>query len=253
MKKFDGILLTSDWDGTLSYDKTVTDINRKAIRYFTDNGGKFTVCSGRHYSYINGFSHLVKPNTYIISLNGALIYDVDTAHCLYDGFCDETLPSLLSKISDLGLYENLHVYNSVSNNPVPIDQNHLEDLSNMKLRKALFYTQNKENGILGPSLAKKLDLGNYVIARSWDTSLEVMHKNNTKGEAIKRIKNTLGVHTVVAVGDYENDIAMFEAANHSYAVENACEEIKKVADKMTSSVYTASIADVISDIEKNLI
>ena len=62
---FDGILIASDWDGTLCKEKRIPDKNIEAIRYFQQNGGAFTVCSGRYYPYIESFSDKVKPNTTI--------------------------------------------------------------------------------------------------------------------------------------------------------------------------------------------
>ena len=51
MKKFEGILIASDWDGTLCLG-SVTQKNIDAIKYFQENGGKFTICSGRHYNHV---------------------------------------------------------------------------------------------------------------------------------------------------------------------------------------------------------
>ena len=48
MKKFDGILLISDLDGTLlKGDKSISEENIKAIEYFKSNGGIFTFITGR--------------------------------------------------------------------------------------------------------------------------------------------------------------------------------------------------------------
>ena len=75
MGKFDGVLLASDYDGTL-YDShgIITEEVRAAIRYFTDNGGRFTVCTGRSKQ---GF-HAYSPdyiNAPVLLANGAMAYD----------------------------------------------------------------------------------------------------------------------------------------------------------------------------------
>ena len=49
---FDGVLIASDWDGTLFNGEKVPCKNIEAIKYFIENGGHFTVSSGRQYSYI---------------------------------------------------------------------------------------------------------------------------------------------------------------------------------------------------------
>ena len=49
MKKYDGILLCSDLDGTLSNsDGKISNENLEAIDYFCKNGGHFTLCTGRN-------------------------------------------------------------------------------------------------------------------------------------------------------------------------------------------------------------
>ena len=51
----------------------------------------------------------------------------------------------------------------------------------------------------------------------------------TKASAVLRLKEYLGCDRVVAFGDAENDISMFEIADECYAVENACDELKAIA------------------------
>ena len=52
MGKFDGILLCSDFDMTLAQNEIISPENAAAIRYFTENGGKFTIVSGRHPGFL---------------------------------------------------------------------------------------------------------------------------------------------------------------------------------------------------------
>ena len=45
-KRYDGILFCTDYDGTLFYDGVHPD-NLEAIREFMENGGRFTLATGR--------------------------------------------------------------------------------------------------------------------------------------------------------------------------------------------------------------
>ena len=48
MGKFDGVLLVSDYDDTLyDHNLTVNDRNHRAIEYFLEQGGRFTIATGR--------------------------------------------------------------------------------------------------------------------------------------------------------------------------------------------------------------
>ncbi len=57
-KKFDGYVIYSDLDGTLlNNNKEVSDENKEFINYFIENGGKFSIATGRAFEatekYIN--------------------------------------------------------------------------------------------------------------------------------------------------------------------------------------------------------
>ena len=75
--KFQNVLLASDFDGTLKNDNgEITDDVKSAIKYYMNNGGKFTVCTGRIYQ---GF-HLYSPeyiNAPVLLGNGAMAYDYE--------------------------------------------------------------------------------------------------------------------------------------------------------------------------------
>lgn len=55
---------------------------------------------------------------------------------------------------------------------------------------------------------------------------------------------------IIAVGDNMNDISMLEAAGISYAVENAEESVKKIADNLAPSNNCSAIAYIINRLEK---
>ena len=57
-----------------------------------------------------------------------------------------------------------------------------------------------------------------------------------------------GAHTLICVGDFENDIDMVRDADIGYAVENAVDELKAVADRITVNVNDGAIAKIIEDI-----
>ena len=52
MKKFEGMLLITDFDGTLACHGTISEENCSAIRYFQENGGLFTFSSGRQLGWV---------------------------------------------------------------------------------------------------------------------------------------------------------------------------------------------------------
>lgn len=64
---------------------------------------------------------------------------------------------------------------------------------------------------------------------------EIMPAKATKAEAIRKLKAIRGCDRVVSFGDAVNDIPMFEISDECYAVENAVEELKAIADGVIES------------------
>lgn len=76
-------------------------------------------------------------------------------------------------------------------------------------------------------------LSQEIYTKDW--FLEIMPLATSKARAVMRLKEYLGCDRVVAFGDQNNDIDMFEVADEAYAVENAVEELKAVATGVIAS------------------
>jgi len=96
--KFDGILICSDFDGTLYVNGSISDENANAIRYFQENGGYFTIASGRYPAFLAKHRHRVEANTYLIGLNGAMISSYDGTCVLRSGFLQTESRPLIRQI-----------------------------------------------------------------------------------------------------------------------------------------------------------
>ena len=98
MKKFNQYLIVSDLDGTfLGEDGTPILKNLEALRFFEENGGLFTIATGRDYRVLN----YIFPNAKdflscpAILCNGAYLYDFNTQF-LHDVVTLTIFPSLSS-------------------------------------------------------------------------------------------------------------------------------------------------------------
>ena len=90
-RKFENIIIVSDMDGTFFGDKaTLVQRNIDAIRYFTQNGGKFTFSTGRvHYNITySGDGVAALCNCPAICANGSCIYDFETGVTLRETLMD---------------------------------------------------------------------------------------------------------------------------------------------------------------------
>ncbi len=257
MGKFDGILLATDWDGTIYYNSEVSEENKQAIEYFCDNGGLFTVCSGRYFKFLKGFKDAVKINTYVICYNGAFIIDLDTEEILYQGFCDEYLFSILGRLSEANVnYQTINFYDPLHEEPTQYTKDSYKDIEqsikDKQFYKVLFRFETPEDALFALDITKKIDMKSYIAVRSWDRSLELLMLKNSKGVALRRVMEKTGSKLLVAVGDYENDIEMLKHADIGYAVGNATDSLKAMADRITVHASESAIARVIYDLDKEL-
>ena len=81
-------------------------------------------------------------------------------------------------------------------------------------------------------------LGDGVhITKSKPNFLELMHKEGTKGEALKFLANHFGcdLSETIGVGDSWNDHEMIEVAGLGVAMGNAIPALKEIADYITTS------------------
>ena len=255
MGKFDGILICSDWDGTLFDGEKVPEASVDAIRYFQENGGKFTLCSGRPPFYIKEMLSFVKPNTYTLALNGSAICDMETGEVISEKFVDDDAYRLALelirksvKIKKVGIcVKGKNEYFWLTPEEFEIKSPELKKLSAYKITLTTEILEEGDKLILD---AEKIEKGKYSVLRSGRGYAEIILTEGSKGDAALFLKKKIGARLLVCMGDYENDIPMFKCADVSYAPENAIEKIKSLATHVTVSVKDAAVASVIADIEK---
>lgn len=83
--------------------------------------------------------------------------------------------------------------------------------------------------------------------RSGDFFVDVMHPEATKGNALKKLAESLDIprEQVLAVGNYYNDIAMLEFAGLGIAVANSPEKVKQAADMVGVSNNEEAVRQIL--------
>lgn len=257
MGLFDGVLLCSDWDGTLYVESRLSTRDIEKIKYFQDRGGLFTVCSGRYLPFLEQFFDKIKPNTYVITLNGAIIIHPDTKDVLYEGFLGKEAIQILDKIVlEVGGFSNITVYFENAEHAEKINLTDYTYRRRELLERSIYKIITVSDDTSSVARAKDYlacgEMFGHIAVSSWPYSIEILNENNAKGSAIQRLKQALNAWLTVAVGDYENDISMIKAADIGYAVGNAATSVKAVADRVTICAKNGAIARVISDLEEEL-
>lgn len=68
---------------------------------------------------------------------------------------------------------------------------------------------------------------------------EITNAKHNKGTAIQMVKNYYGnQYETIAIGDSENDLSMFEAADYSVSMGNAKKEIQEKTDFVTKDILS---------------
>lgn len=254
MGKFDGMLICSDFDGTLFMGSKISDENVAAIKYFQENGGYFTIASGRYPAFLGNHRHRVEANTYLIGLNGTIVSSYDGTDILRQGFLlsdsREIIKKVISEVDGISALDF-----STTNIPeiakkyckAPDGEGYfryyLKDQNDELLDVALacdthriiFHTADPASDSITKAI-QKIAGESYAINRSFLYGIEIQDYRFTKGKSARYLADYLGIHTLICVGDYENDISMIQEADIGCAVENAIPELKDVADRILPAV-----------------
>ena len=258
MGKFDGVLLCSDWDGTLTDGHAVPQENIDAIRYFQKEGGYFTFASGRYAGHFKQFEPDIVPNTHVVCVGGSCIMTRE-GKILYEQFCNEKF----EEYAKLLLHpDSPYQYAQVTcqgNDPIHFDKTSIlskeahEILSRQTIYKGIFLTEMTEAaaeealGYVAP-----LKFEGYMPMRSFPFSIELIPENGGKGKAVRWLANLLGCHLVVTVGDYENDCDMLRIADYGYAVSGGSPATRAAANRFAASAKSGAVASVIEELDREL-
>ena len=248
-KRFDGWLICSDIDGTLTDNKgSLSSENAEAIRHFQQLGGLFTVATGRYPEYIKKYAPLFSPNTFVVGLNGAVVSELETGNEKW--FADMPEGSLADVELIFAACPQLEcVLVNMQQGCIEIPRNEPEKLHSVrvthenKLFKLVFTSPepiSEETRGFFLALAK----GKYLCEQSWKFGIELYGRGAGKHNAVRWLKNAVGAEKLVCVGDYENDIGMIRLADVGVAVGNAHEAVRAAADYISSSNEDSAIADV---------
>ena len=272
MGKFEGILICTDLDGTLyKNDKTISAENKRAIEYFKNEGGYFTFITGRMPYYSLEAYNAAEPNVPFGCVNGGGVYDganhkyIWTHNDMHDSVF-ELVRFVDENFCDVGIQvctfektyfakENGVMSRFRKQTGLPNYICHYSEI-NEPVAKIIFGSDNPsvlidiEKALKGHPSAEHFD-----FISSERSLFEILPKGINKGLSLSKLSDYLKLDTnkTIAVGDYNNDIGMFEAAGLGIAVSNACKAALDAADMVTVSNEEHAIAQIIYDLESGKI
>lgn len=266
MKIFEGKLIITDLDGTYLFDDHhISAENRAAVEYFMENGGLFTIATGRSKAGMEHFFPELSINAPAILYNGSVIYDFDRKADVLDTCVGKQGFRLCKALEASFPQAGIEVY--AAHTPyVAQDSEHTRrHFANVKMRwnpctaeaipqpwLSLVVTGNSD---LLPRLASFIEAqfpGQFFLQYSSAHMLEVMHPEANKGVAARHLWEFLGIRpeNVYVAGDGPNDIQLLQSSVHGCAPANACPEILAIARHILPEYQQHAIAALIHGIEK---
>lgn len=281
MGKFSDILLTVDYDRTLTApDSTIPRRNLEAIEYFVENGGAFTVNTGRSIPMYSGLMDVIPVNAPLLLYNGSAAYDRGTGEL---SFCQpidldwrqtirrvkELLPDLTVEVQGTKAHyifeENEMWRQFCEHNHCPWGYATLEDELGVFLKFSL-YGQFREPTVahLYEGTAEEIarideavriieeEFGEKVqVFRAAGRIVDVHAKGVGKGKSARRLLETLRRRNLVCVGDAQNDLTMLQEADFAYVPADATvegfERMCRCADGAVADVIYKKCEEIIQD------
>ena len=242
MGRYDGYLILADYDGTLA-DRSgrVSPENVEAIMAFQQQGGFFTIASGRSQDFIRNVAENVPLNAPVIALNGGAIVDPESFEVIKRTGGDEEFVRDYLSLIDPELSFETHLWhsscvNSIWKNGCGAPESSVSGWA-PPVYKAIFVQKTPELALQLKETAKARFGDKYIIERSWPVGLEMLPAFSGKGNAARLLKRLMAgrVHTLIGMGDYENDVSLVREADIGIAVENALPCVKEVCDAVSAA------------------
>lgn len=251
-------LIAIDMDGTLLNSKK--ELLEETKQYFKEFHTKGTetllvLCTGRPESgirpYLKDLGYL-EENHYIISQNGANIYESQTGNRIMDAFVDS---EKIQKWIELGKKHGVSVmgagvdyYYSFDEEPTEwmefdvkivngsIKRITREDTLTTDFYKLLLLGDEEQLNEFETVIPKEWRDEFYVV-RSQKYLLEVLKKGVNKAFGLEKLAAALNIDPceIASIGDAANDIEMLEYAGLAIAMGNASEEVKAISDIVTDT------------------
>ncbi len=268
-KIFEGYILASDMDGTLiNSNKEVSKENRKAIKYFVDNGGLFTLATGRMVQAVRGFVDDLSIECPVMLHNGAKIYDFRNGQVIKEHFIEEERKKAIKRFYENNPHIGIEIFaNEIayvyrrceftkrydSHKDYKVVYGLPDEVWNEKWVKVLLIGEKEELDAAEKDFKENYDKGNNSF-RSGTNYLDIVANGISKGRSLEELVNALKFNPekVLAVGDNMNDVEMIEYANYGFCVENGLSIVKEKADFIAPSNDEDAIAYIIKWLEKKI-
>jgi Cof subfamily protein (haloacid dehalogenase superfamily) len=249
--------IVTDIDGTLLDDNGELGVeSKKLIKELMSEGVIISLATGRLDSAVTDIAKELSLNGYIISLDGAMIKNFIDDKILYESFLKTSKVKKAISIS-----ENLLINIVLCHTSTIYYTEHNSVIPSLLSKYGAFYTRvdSYKDYISGTleivcssdiknSIKQMEEKFNFPNSIGCNTSyfrskkneniyyLEIRKAGSSKGKALMRLLKHLSIKQLqtAVIGDWYNDITMFQTKAFKVAVANAIPELINTADFVTT-------------------
>ena len=275
---FSDVLMTVDFDRTMTGpDSKIPQRNLDAVAFFMENGGSFTINTGRSVSSFRKHLDKVPVNAPILLYNGSArwnngeltdlkLLDMDlweTVDAVQKEFPGMNLEIqgvdyhyLINPTEDFVAFYDALKWNYKIVQPGedlgPFMKFALAGSPRSKSVATLFDISEKEDAAFDAAQQRIMDLwgDKVVVYRAAPRIIDVHAKGVSKIAAARQLQAELGKKILVCAGDAENDIPMLEGADYAFCpadgvVANRFETVCNCADGAIADIIYKKIPEIL--------
>jgi hydroxymethylpyrimidine pyrophosphatase-like HAD family hydrolase len=214
------VALAAGFDGTLARDGVCDERCIEALRALAATGRKLILVTGRELRELLEIFPEVRLFDYVVAENGAVMHRPATRES-----------EILAQAPPEILLQELR-------------RRHVTPLS---VGSSIVRTVQANEAEVSAAL-HKLQLDFQLVTNPG--ALMMLPAGVNKASGVWAALRELGVsrHNLVAIGDGQNDLALFEFAEHAVAVQNADPLVKRVANRTTQGAYCEGFLELARDL-----
>lgn len=269
IKKFEIVFV--DIDDTLNKkDEEVSQKTKNVLNKVKEKNILVVLNTGRCLSYAIDKSKEANASSYVISSNGTEVYDYKNDKVIFQKVIST---NTVKEIYNFALEHNITiVLNSlmnrfISNNKYKIDGNPIlindidDVLNNNKISQIVLISSNYDRMLVVPNIYLEKFSNIKVISSSNNLRNNKRGQNEiyfhniisdttSKSTGMVELLDYLNIdeRNSMAIGNGVEDLSMMDIVNTKVAVENSCEELKKIADYVSDSAKNDGVAKILENL-----
>jgi len=265
------VLYITDIDGTLlNNDGKLSEYTIKTINELIKKGMFFSYATVRSLLTLSIVTKGINVNVPVITKNGIFIEDLNLKEVLYSiKFTDDEKSFIIDALKQFSVYPIVYSFidgiekkswiHNKENDAIKREveswyKNNDPRIRSVNTEVELFKGEIFHFNCLGKE-DELIDLYKYInstanfhcmLRKDYyldDYFIEIMPKKANKGNTILKLKEIMNFDKIISFGDAKIDIPMFRISDECYAVENAEDELKKIATGIIKSNNNDGVAN----------